>query len=110
MKRTNYPTVAKAIIVAVFMSMMPGYSAMANTVAENTASYQQVAGDYESLKTKLNAFMDKVKQSKKDDLPALVDEAKALKAEIIATDLTDEQKEEMHNLFNAIIEQCKKLN
>ncbi len=98
-------------MIAAAMILLQGYSAMANNVsAGNAISYQQVSGDYESLKAKLNTFMDKVRQSKKSDLNALYDEAKALKAEIIATELSASQQDELHNLFNNIIEQLKKLN
>lgn len=111
MKKTISTTIAKAIVIAVSMSVFAGYESMAQDAATgNVVSAQQVAKDYESLKARLNTFMDKVKQSKKSDLPALYDEAKAIKAEIQAASLTDEQMTELKDTFNAIIELLKKLN
>ncbi len=109
MRKTVFAKIIKTFVVIMALNFMGGH-AMAHAgirPGQETVSVQD--GDFEKLKEKLATFKAKVQESSKADASDLFAEAKAIKAEINAASLTDEEKGELAKTFNEIIEIAKNL-
>lgn len=62
------------------------------------------------LQSKVEALAAKVAASKKADVPALTDEIKALKEEMEAASLTEDEKAGLKEAFNKVVEALKAIN
>lgn len=99
-----------AVLAAVFGLMAAGNAAASISVQNSSVETPTQDNDYQKLVKKLEAFKAKVQKSSKADLPALVDEAKAIKADIVQANVTEDELAALKKTFNDIIELCKTIN
>lgn len=98
-----------AVFAAVFGLLAAGNAAASISMQDSTMEAAAQDNDYQKLQDRLNTFKEKVQKSSKDDAAALFEEAKTIKAEIAAANVSKEELQELQKTFNGIIDLCKNL-
>lgn len=105
--------IIRAGIVAAALCIFASSSAVAQEVAESvecdTVAKPAAPKSYGEIKKMLSDYKAKVEKSTKDDSFDLLVEGWAIKKDIEAANLSDDEMAEVKEEFNAIIEICKSL-